>query len=234
MTNLEALIVDPNPTTRNYLWQAILATTDFHGVKSASSPKNTIDMLTQGKKFDVIILSSQFDQQTVRDFISEARRTTSGRECAFITVIKQTNDRGKSVATGMIDGSDGFLMEPFSTTSLRQVAEIATRVKKEAQEARVKAGLNMLFQDIIPVVDRYAETKRQGGDTKQVKKELIGLSENLKKVGKNYFRQMIDVAIDSFSAAAPRILIQRKVSNPADRMQMLMERKLKAASKIEK
>lgn len=228
-----ALIVDPNPTTRNYLWQAILATTDFHTVKSATSTKNTIELLTAGKKFDVIILSSQFEQQIIKNFIAEAKKIGSGCQCAFITVVKQSNDRSNNIASGMIDGSDGFLIEPFSTTSLKQVAEIANRVRKEGQEARVRTGLNMMFSEIIPVVDRYAETKRQGGDTKAIKKELTGLSERLKTIGKSYFKQMIDAAIDGFSAAAPRILIQRKTSNPADRMQMLMEQKLRAASKVE-
>ena len=188
-----------------------------------------MELLTEGKQFDVIILSSQFNQEVVKEFIAQAKKTVSGSKCAFITIIKQSNDRNQAVASGMIDGTDGILMEPFSTTSLKQVAQIANRVRSEKQETRVQAGLNMMFQEIIPAVDRYAEIKRQGGDTRAIKKELTGLSENLKKVGKNYFKQMIDAAVDGFSQAKPRFL-PGKVSS-GDRMKALMEKKLEKAAK---
>ena len=202
--SFDALIVDHNPVSRNYLWQATLADPNFQTVKAVSSLHYAMVSLQSGYKTDVLLISSALDTAEISEFIPEARKTAVGKEAAYVIVLKIKDQETENIATSLVDGTDGLLFEPYSVASLRAVAAIAAKVKAKHEEERTKVALKMVVKDLIPKFDQYAEQTRKKSEATQAKKELLKISHGLKKIGGNHIDAWVEIAAEAFENAPPR------------------------------
>ncbi len=202
---LRALIIDANPVSRAYLWQATLAGVYFNRVKAYSHTADALRHLQSGYAYDVVLITSTIDREEVRNFISSAKLSEGGKEAAYVMVLKANHQDAENIAFSMMEGTDGFLMEPFSVDSLRQVAAIAARVKGEYERARQRAAIALIVGEIMKSLDDLANAKILGDDTSQQKKKLVASTRALKKLKSgNDLQLYYDLAPEMFEAGKPR------------------------------
>ena len=200
----DAMIIDPDPTSRGYLWQATLAEVSFHKVKAFSKPDTAVAHLAQGAKFDVMLITSGFGRDDIINFIREAKQTEGGKEAAYIWVLKTVHQTTDNIAFGLIDGTDGFLLEPFSVDSLQQVAAIAARVRKEYDRQRKKVALTLVVKEIMNALDEYALARVTKKGIAAATHEFKKASEVLRKLEQDDLEIYHEVACEMFEKGIPR------------------------------
>jgi response regulator RpfG family c-di-GMP phosphodiesterase len=210
MMSLQALIIDPNPTSRGYLWQATLAEVNFQRVKAYSKFDTALNYLQEGAKYDVLLITSQFPKDEIARFVEQAKLSEGGKEAAYVVVLKAAHQNTENIATSMMEGVDGFLFEPFSVQSLRQVAAIAARVKSEFEKQRRRAAISLYVIDVMKALDDYALALFS--DTDVVAKNKLFLKSVLpfRKMGPEDLAVYYDVVGEIFEKARPRPPISYK------------------------
>lgn len=199
-----ALVIDPNPTGREFLWQIAYAESTFKKVKGVSKIETGLRMLTSGREYDVIFLSSTFGEENIGVFIKQAKQSPGGKEATYICVLKRAGQNTNNVAFGIIDGVDGFLFEPYSVTALKQVAEIATKIKKEYERQRKKAAVTLIVRKIITSLDTYALSQFLGKDMRQAKAAFVKEAVALKRLSDEDIEIYREVITELTEHAAPR------------------------------
>ena len=200
----DAMIIDPDPTSRGYLWQATLAEVSFHKVKAFSKTDTAIAHLAQGAKFDVVLITSGFIRDDIINFIHEAKQTDGGKEAAYIWVLKTVHQTTDNIAFGLIDGTDGFLLEPFSVDSLQQVAAIAARVRKEYDRQRKKVALTLVVKEIMSALDEFALSKVTKKSVAAAAHEFKKATEVLRKLEVDDIEIYHELACEMFEKGVPR------------------------------
>lgn len=199
-----ALIVDPNAYSRANLWQVTLYDPNFNSVKAVSGLDDALEQLQIGFRFDVLLITSDLQTDQVRKFVPAAKQIDAGKEAAYIIVLKQTHQDAENVASSLIDGTDGFLLEPYSVDALRKVANIAARVKKKHESSRAKAAMTLLLKDVMPKLDAFAEAARKKKDAPTAEKEFRHIAASLQKLVKGHEDVYATVAGEIFQSAEPR------------------------------
>jgi CheY-like chemotaxis protein len=152
-TQFRALIVDPNPATRSYLWEAVLADPHFKNVTAAKALEDARGMFQDGYSTDVVLISSTFDAPKISRFVEGIRETEGGKECAIISVMRGAHQENSNLGMLLAEGADGFLLTPFSVFSVGQVAQIAKSVKREHDRRRKLAASQLLSIDLLGMFD---------------------------------------------------------------------------------
>lgn len=202
-SQFNALIIEPNATVRGYLWQATLASPHFHRVKAVSKIESAIHRLEE-HPFDCVLISSNYSREEIAGFISAAKVTQGGKESAYIWVLKALHQRSENIAAGLLGGMDGFLLEPFSADSLKQVATVAAKVKREFERQRTEAALRIIVSDIMKTLDAFALAQMTGQEITRTKREFAKSIESLKNVAEADRDLYFKVALELFETAAPR------------------------------
>lgn len=211
---LDALIIDSNPLSRGFLWQATLAESHFRQVKAVSTLTVALTQLDD-RVFDVILIPSNAPIDEVKQFVTDAKQKNGGKEAAYIVVLKVPDQTTEKIAAGIMDGTDGFLFEPFSVDSLKQVAAVASRIKGEHERRRKEAAMKLVIGDLIKALDEYsaAVSNDKGAfQNSRERKAFHKASATLKKFRGNDVGIYLDLAPPMFEAAPPRIKFYKGAS----------------------
>lgn len=211
---LDALIIDSNPLSRGFLWQATLAESHFRKVKAVGNLPAAIAQLNDNR-FDVILIPSTIAVDEAKQFVSDARHTEGGKESAFVVVLKLPDQTTEKIATGIMDGTDGFLFEPYSVESLKRVASVASKVKGEHERRRKEAATRLLIADIIEKLDTYSsavQADKGAMSHSRERKEFLKAAATLKKFKQIDLGIYYEVAPGMFEAALPKLIIYRGAS----------------------
>jgi hypothetical protein len=159
MAKVEGIIVDPDSNRRGRLRQACLEVPQLAKVEMSSSFQHALKRLEiEGEiDFTAIFISARFGRATISDFISKAKTTNRGIDTAYVLVLETKDQDGQSLTGGLIEGADGFLLEPFSVESLIETAQLAIAIKKRRQDARERAIVSLLITDALKHLDLVAE-----------------------------------------------------------------------------
>jgi len=218
-----ALIVDPNAYSRANLWQVTLYDPNFNSVKAVSSLEDATAQLQNGNRFDVLLVTSDLEPERVREFIPAAKQIDAGKEAAYVIVLKQNHQDAENVAASLVDGTDGFLLEPYSVDALRRVANIAARIKKQHEANRARAAMTLLFRDVVPKLDAYAEAARKKKDAPIAEKEFRHVAASLQKLIKGHEDVYLSLAEEFFEKASPRAA-KSKYKGASKRVRQLEEK----------
>lgn len=158
-TQAIAMIVDPDVATRMRLKQATTAVHQFKEVRLEPNLTEAQRKLEGPNKYDVVFVSERFPHDDVVSFVSGAKGLDGGIDAAYILVLGSADQDSAKVASSMVVGTDGFLLEPYSVDQLVEIVALAQKVRKERQEARQLAAVNFLVKDIMAQLDRVAYLK---------------------------------------------------------------------------
>lgn len=161
-----SLIIDPEMASRGKLRQAAHNVHTFARVLSLSNMEDGISKLQSDHRCDIVFISHNFQVNDIENFIQIAKTTTQGKHCAYILVGKAGSQNKHSVINNVFLGIDGFLFEPFSVDSLREIAEIAAKIKAKNSIERERAAIQLLAETLMGELDHIAKLKARGRDIK--------------------------------------------------------------------
>ena len=225
MQTFDALIIDSNQFSRDTLWQATQAEASFRNVKSLPTLKDALRHLSAGHKYDVVLFTSDFTQEESTTFIEDAKSLSAGREAAYVLVMKKKHQDQENVLTKMIDGTDGFLFEPINIDALRQVSEIATRVRKFHADARVRGAVSMVLKKVMPALFDLSNQRRRKRPGEDAMKILQGQAKSMRKLAKEHPQIYFDIMSDLFETAEPYVKKVVKYAGASERVKQRLAEK---------
>ncbi len=200
-------------SSRMKLKQAATQVTDFGVVTPMGTLQDGLTALTNGERnFDVIFVSTRFDQKEISQFVIQAKQIKQGEDAAYVMIMKAQPQGNASLAENMILGGDSVLCEPYSVDSLVEITRLAARVKKERQGGREKIAINLLLTDIINQVDVVSYLKSSGcelGTSAKKLREMAAVLGNLTPEMREYY---YEAAVNAFTEAKipPKAMAAKK------------------------
>lgn len=199
----DAIIIDHDLDSRGKLKQAAHNVVSFGKVYPFSTLADVLARLQVGEKCDVIFLSYKLGQEEIAEFIKAAKDTHSGRDCAYILVMTARSQESNIVAQNFLGGANGFLFEPYSVDSLREIAELAATVKLENQKERERAALQILVNDMVREVANMALRYSVGQDIRPELKRAKRIAAAVKELQPEALDEYYEMLIESFIKAPP-------------------------------
>jgi hypothetical protein len=89
-------------------------------------------------------------------------------------------DRNKSIAEGLLAGTDGFLFEPFSIDQLVDVTKLAAKIKLQRAAARQMLSLDFIVKDFVRLIDVYSRLTMMGCDASKARARVERMSNTVK------------------------------------------------------
>ncbi|MEZ4754798.1 MAG: hypothetical protein R3A13_10915 [Bdellovibrionota bacterium] len=225
----DAFIINPDIDTRMRLKQATTSVIEFGKVYQLNTLNDALTKLdSPDDSCDVIFISHIFSKDDVKAFISKAKETKWGQDCAFIMVLKNEQQESDQVTANVLVGADGLLFEPYSVDYLVEITKLAAKVKLERSEDREKAALNFLIRDVMNQIDLISFLRSRGYDVgrgikklKKMCKVFHGLEDESRLI-------YLDLAVEIFEdAPLPKKIFQQKsYAGASARVRKKMEQKL--------
>ncbi len=224
-----ALIVDTDLDRRMRLKSATTSVVQFGKVNLLNDLDDAKNQISGGKAFDVIFVSSIFEQGPISEFIKSAKELEAARDAAYVLVLQTKDQESSNVASNVMIGADGMLFEPYSVDSLVEITELAAQVKKDRSLQREQAAIGFLLDDVLQQIDMLAYLKSAGYDVgRGIRrfKQMCSVFETLEKDSKQLY---YNIAIEKFSNAPfPKKMYQKNYSGASKRVKERMEKKLLA------
>lgn len=227
----DAIIIDPDMTTRSRLKQVCTSVVNFGKVTPIGSCFETIETFRGGElRFDVVFISHHIAQEQIAPFIKEAKNTPGGQDSAYILVLPTKEQASGDVAQAMMIGADGVLFEPYSVDILVEITLLAAKVRRERRASRDEAAFKFLINDLIQQIDVLAYSKSCGYETGPAMRNFRQACAVLNTIEPDSVEIWYKTALDMFEAAPiPAALLQRKKYGGAStRVKQRMTEKLSA------
>lgn len=228
--NLDALVADPDITTRARLKEATSAVAQFASVYQFNTLNEALSYLQGEKRCDVMFISYRYQPGEVKNFLLQAKESPQGRDSAYVMVLKAKDQEGSTVASNVMLGVDGFLFEPYSVDSLVEITRLARRIRAERSAARVKLAITLSLSEVIQQLDVVAFLKSTGVEVSRSMRRLKEMCADMKGVAVEALPAYFEVAVKTFTEIlSPRKIFQMKeYSGVSDRVKKRMEEKLRA------
>lgn len=174
------LIVVRNMERRKRLRQVLGHEENFGQVVGVSDPKAAFELVSEKKRYDFVFISTDFSREDTIDLISKTRKRceqNSTKKVIFVEVLNPDEAHEKRIAESMTIGFHGFICEPFSVDSVKEIAALADKVSKKETFLRLRAATGLVLRDLkdppTPPPPR-ANTKQppQGGEERNIWKEV--------------------------------------------------------------
>jgi hypothetical protein len=201
----DVLIIDPDAASRMQLRQACAAASIFGRVHQVSSLLEAITVLTTSEHvIDIVFLTETLGGSIMSTFVRDAHRCPCGQDAAYVMVMHNSHNKA-ALANTFIQGSDGILLAPYSLEKLVDLTELASRIKKQRSEAREKAALTLLVQQLVQLVDAVSVLRAQGHCASLSMKMLAEACSVLPTLEGTMAMAYADILADVFGAARPAV-----------------------------
>jgi DNA-binding NtrC family response regulator len=203
---VNVLIVDSDQGRRMRLKDASRNESSFHRVVALRSLPEAEEKLSELESVGVVFLSHDLESEKVKGFMEYVRLGKGSEDAAFISVLPHEEQQRTSVAIQSMLGIDGFLCEPFSVDTVREIAEIALQVRKEKQEKRLRAAYTLILRDVVNHVDAIAMATSQGNSSalsQRLLRESLAPFASLEQADRDRYYEIL---IETFGEALPTIM----------------------------
>lgn len=172
LSQLDALIIDPDPASRMRLKQATSTLTEFRHVRLATSLHFALQEIKENLACNIIFISQTFEPEQSAAFVKAAKETKNGQFSAYVLVVDGKRQKRTQVASDVSNGMDGILFQPFSVDALRQATELAHKVRGKSSTQRLGASKHLLIDAIIPSFDKITDLFLEGKKSDFVRADL--------------------------------------------------------------
>ncbi len=180
-SRLNILVIDSDAGGRTKLQHAAMSLSTFHKVYLASSLNEALVKTDDVDLIHVAAVSHRFPQAEVSEFIAKAKESKRGRDWVYIAVVQAVAEETEQIAANMLGGFDGFLCEPYSADTLREMAETTARVQNENLRARQQAAMTMILSDVSRHLDALTFFLAQERDSPIARRKLEESAAKLRK-----------------------------------------------------
>ncbi|RMG41621.1 MAG: hypothetical protein D6719_08220 [Candidatus Dadabacteria bacterium] len=162
---INALIVHENATTRVNLKTATTSVYGFKDVRHVGSPHDALIQLNKDEEpVGAVFVARSFGKDVVSSFIANAKGTTRAQDAAFILILEASDQDSAAVTASLVEGGDGFLFEPFSVDTLKEITELAIKIRNKRLDLRERAAFKLLADDAVKYIDKVIEARLEGRD----------------------------------------------------------------------
>jgi response regulator RpfG family c-di-GMP phosphodiesterase len=236
LVKYNAIIGDPELDARMRLKQAASAVTDFGTISQAGTLDESLTRLQTSGHVDVVFISCRFPTDQISNFIKQAKETKEGMDAAYVLLLQNIEKQSSSIASSVMNGGDGFLLEPYSVDALVEITKLAAKVRTERRDTREKAAIKMILKDVIEQIDLVSylkASKFEVGVSMRKLRELCSMLTKLEGDAKNACHElMLQMFID---APLPKKMFQAKsYGGISNRVKKRMEAKVMAQVAAEK
>lgn len=158
---LSALYIDPDLTGRLRFKQAARTTGMLGSLIAINTLLEGLERLDARKSYDVIYLTSRFTTEIVANFIRSARRTAQGGRSVYMVVLERRECDATTLAGFALAGVDGFLVSPFSTESLSENVDIATRLVSVKARKHDELSVELLVKAVTSNFSTYVRCLKE-------------------------------------------------------------------------
>ena len=224
--SLQSLVIEADALNRNRVKQAMMALPLFGKSIMGSSIQDAKSRLPELSKIDVVFISDKLDRSSIGSFIEEMKQNPKAQDAAFVLIM--SGGKNSNLAEGFLNGADGVLSEPYSVDTLKEITELAERVKKQRERIRAELGIQLLLKDIVNQVNNVASVQQGGLDPSRQLKKLEEIADAIEKLDPDLQERYLLLAVEEFQKVpvpeAPKLKEQYKgISN---RVKMRLEKKL--------
>jgi len=110
-------------------------------------------------RFDVVIFSDDFHQEQIKQFIRRAKSLVK-EKMGYISVVKPRNRELTKITETLVAGVDGFLCEPYSVDTLKEITKLAEKIRRFNQEQRVLGAAQAMILVMLDEIDKLAERSK--------------------------------------------------------------------------
>lgn len=203
LDRFSAIIVDPEGGNRIRLKQAASAVPEFDKVAQIANLNEALAKLEGSEETNVIFLSNKAFSADIPQFIKNAKGTPHGELATYILILSQSEQADTSYASAMLQGADGFLIEPYSVDALLEITRISAKVRKERLEAREAVAIKFLMQEISDQVNTISELLTVGGQVLRPMRKLRQMCEIFQTLDDATRAKYLSSAVEVFEAAHP-------------------------------
>ena len=157
--SLDAIAIESAATPRVRLKTVMKASHQFSDIRIYSTAEELRSSLDLVGKVDVVFISHRLGEPETAHMISELRNYPSTNSAAIITIVPAETPKSL-ITAGLLDGADGFLIEPFSLDSLIEVTRLAGRLKRERRDVKVDVALKLYVAELKDQVSHLANETR--------------------------------------------------------------------------
>ena len=198
-----AVILIGDSSRRGKLKQAALAMTSFNKVFPAPVMTEALSKINGYDEVDVVFISFDFGWDKIIQFVKEAKATPHGDKLSFVLVLKPGDEKDENVAKSVFAGIHSCLYEPYSADNLRVIAQMAAKIKEEAEVKREKAAIQKLLLEIIKHIDALSFYQRKGKNPEAVFKKLRSACSSLNQLGPDAQTIYHELVLELFAEAKP-------------------------------
>lgn len=204
MKRFVPIVIEPNSFKQAYLYQAIRSEPSFIRLKGFKNIESSLKHLRSSEPADVVIVSYEFTQYVINQFIKAAKESKGGKEAAYVLFAPMDENSREHIALSMMEGMDGVLFAPFSVESVREVALVAERVRKKFEMERKKAALMLLIPNVTNAIDDVARAMIEDKNVIPAKKRLMKSLESIAPLKKDLMNDYYERLFELFDQAKPR------------------------------
>lgn len=224
--SLQSLVIEADAINRNRVKQAMMALPLFGKCIMGGSIPDAKSRLPELDRIDIVFISDKIETSVIGSFIEELKKLPKSQDAAFVLIV--AGSRNSNLAEGFLNGADGILSEPYSVDTLKEITELAERVKKQRERIRAELGIQLLLKDLVHQVDNVASVQQGGLDPTRQLKKLEEIADAIEKLDPDLQQRYLMLAIEEFQKVpvpeAPKLKEQYKgVSN---RVKARLEKKL--------
>jgi len=231
---ISAIIVDPDPEPRMRLKLATRAVPQFQKVFLESELRSATSKMESGEIFDVVFVSERFSHEDVMHFIKTSKEKAEGQDTAYVLVLGSTDQNSSKIASSMVVGADGFLLEPYSVDSLVEIVKLAEKIKGKHADERERVAVGFVVSDIMTQLDRVAYIKSCKSDITKSLDVLKAKCEVFKGFDEDKLSMYYSAAEELFiKAELPQKGSMKFYKGVSKRVKKMMEAKIQAELEAE-
>ncbi len=215
---VNAMVVDSDADSRLRVHQMAGGLPGFGSLQMvpslAEALKNLNSRLDSQPDVDLVFLSHRFEKNSINQFVQLAKDTNKGRSAAYILLLQDSSDE-VGVSSGVLQGADGVLVEPFCKSSVCEILTLSESVKRQRNVVRGEALIDFLCSDIIKKIDDIAIDQMTGRDPSENLTEL----RDLEKV-------VADLGSDKIPLYQKKIIVMLVASQPNPEIEKWYKKKM--------
>jgi hypothetical protein len=135
--------------------------------------------LGSGPDRTAIFVSDEFTTEDMSQFLAEAKRTPGAKNSAFIINIKSKDADQSAIATTILRGFDGMLVEPFSVDAIEEIIRVSSSIHAERNVESQRAAVQYLTVQLLSALDRVATAKAMEKPPGENIRELKSISSDI-------------------------------------------------------
>ncbi|MCB0352098.1 MAG: hypothetical protein KDD64_01200 [Bdellovibrionales bacterium] len=163
---LECLVVCPETASRARLKDALSLTKIRTSVTQARDLRRATEIASKQPELAVVFMHSTLSEESIRKFQEDVAQMKLRYRPIFVVTLHTDHLLSEYISEHMLNGIEGFLSEPFATTDVDDVIQVAflNRQKQVEAEDRNLSALKFMMHEGLTLIDNAAieRVKRAG------------------------------------------------------------------------